>query len=138
MRSQRPRAARRTVINVTGDEFNGDALFRTKHGIQGEHWESTDDEDNDNGARSRVTLWRYSLPDAVFSEHNWARKDAAAIAKTHGQTLSSLIAASTSRNPAERQQALEMIAGYHGWTNIDGYPLETTAGGMRRRWPRRL
>lgn len=79
-------------------------------------------------------MWRYDLPEDVFAEHDWAHKSASAIARTHGQSLSSLIAASASRSPADRQWALGMIAGHHGWDNIDGYPLRISASEMKRRW----
>lgn len=136
MKSMATRAPRKRVLSVRGDEFNGDALWVSAGRIQGEHWESNDDDDD--SPRARVTVWRYDLPDDVFSEHDWARKYAAAIARTHGQSVSSLTAASSSRNPADRQWALEMIAGHHGWDNIDGYALELSASEMKRRWRGRL
>ena len=119
-----------------GDEFNGNALWVSAGRFQGEHWES--DSDDDDSPRAKVRVWRYDLPDDVFADHDWARKDAAAIARTHGQSVNSLIAASTSRDASERQWALDMIAGYHGWDNIDGYPLEISASEMKRRWRGRL
>lgn len=138
MRSQLPRAARRTLISISGNEFDGDALFKTNHGIQGEHWETSSDDDNDDRPTVKVSLWRYSLPDDVWLDHDWAVKHIRRMASNVGMDHEDLKDLGRSTKPSDRAEAIEFIGNYHGWDNIDGYPLETTAGGMRRRWRGRL
>lgn len=130
-----PAGLRKTVLSVSGDEYNGDALWRTaQYGVAGEHWEADDDSDE----RPTIRVWRYSLPDDVFAEHDWAVKDIKSIASTMGTSAAALRAAGTSKNPQDREWALSAIGGHHGWDNIDGYPLEMRPSEMRKRWRGRL
>lgn len=138
MRTTRPRAPRRAILLVEGDAFNGDALYRTNSGVYGEHWETSSDDDDDARPSVKVTLWRYSLPDDVWHEHDWAVKHIPRMASNVGMDPEYLEDLGTSENPSRRSEAIQFIGNYHGWDNIDGYPLRTTAGAMRTRWRGRL
>jgi hypothetical protein len=72
-----------------------------------------------------MVVYRSDVPDDVYKEHDWAAADASEADKEEGR----------SEDVKVRAKALVYgVGGYHGWDNIDGYPLELSAEELRIRW----
>jgi hypothetical protein len=80
----------------------------------------------------RMTLYRDSIPADVFAHYNWAKVEE--IARYIGADPDELRRLGASRKVMDRAYAVEAIASYHGWHELDQYPLELTEKELRRRW----
>lgn len=76
-------------------------------------------------------------PHAVGQYDEWFHKDLAGVASFIGLEVISLRGMFCSADPIERAQAYRAIGDYHGFANLDGYPLQLTRTEARRRYPRR-
>ena len=65
-------------------------------------------------------IWRFSL-DKGYDE--WFNRDISGLASFGGQTPAELREAFCSDNIIERARAYELVGKYHGFLNLDGYPL---------------
>jgi hypothetical protein len=64
-----------------------------------------------------------SWPHAVSQYDEWFHEDLARVASYTGQTLQELRAAFCSENATDRASAYQAIGDYHGFDNLDSYPL---------------
>ncbi len=80
-----------------------------------------------------ITVYRVEVPDDVFREYSWAR--ASDVAQMIGTDTSTLVGdMGLSRDPVQRARAVEAIADYYGWHELDQYPLKLSRSELRRRW----
>ena len=71
---------------------------------------------------------RYSpdWPEPLFRYDEWFHKDLASVALHTGQSVQALRTDFCSENALDRARAYEAIGDYHGYENLDGYPLTFT------------
>lgn len=74
--------------------------------------------------------WPYSL--ATYDE--WFHKDLASVASFVGQDTAELRAMFCHEDPIVRAQAYQAIGDYHGFLNLDGYPLHLTKREAKARY----
>jgi hypothetical protein len=67
-----------------------------------------------------------SWPYAASQYDEWFHKDLAGVASFVGQTLQEMRDAFCSDDPRVRAFAYEALGDYHGWENLDSYPLTFT------------
>jgi hypothetical protein len=76
-------------------------------------------------------------PHAVSRYDEWFHKDLARVAQTIGSDVATLRAQFCSEDPIERAHAYRAIGEYHGFANLDSYPLQLTRGEARKRYSRK-
>lgn len=82
-------------------------------------------------------------PHPVLAYQEWFIRDLGSVAASCGRTLEEMIADLCSDDSRRRMHAYIDIGGYHGFANLDGYPLTMTRKGVDERWdgpklPRKL
>jgi hypothetical protein len=75
---------------------------------------------SDNRFHPSYPVW-FSRKDAHLGQERCALPD---LARTYGITATELLQWFLSTDPLEQAQAYELVASYHGWDNLDSYPLE--------------
>lgn len=90
--------------------------------------------------------WRFALDrctfiDGILSDNQfhpehpaWFADDIQAVADFCGQTPEIMIADLCSENPIERARAYQAIGDYHGYDNLDDYPLTLTRAEAEQRY----
>ena len=73
---------------------------------------------------SRVTVSRFCVEDNVLEDLTWV--DWGAVASSIGMEEEEFRGHAVSDNVLARAQVYESVAGYCGFINLDGYPLEMT------------
>lgn len=109
---------------------------------EGAYWEhqieyfQNDSEDGTTG-----TLYIVIVPEDVFEEYDWAEPNPIADSigaedrdgfKITGARLAGKLGCS--ENVKDRVFAVEAIAGYHGWHELDHEPKKITHSDLRKRW----
>jgi hypothetical protein len=69
------------------------------------------------------TRYRANWPHPVEGYDEWFNRDISGLASFGGQTPAELREAFCSDNIIERARAYELVGKYHGFLNLDGYPL---------------
>lgn len=124
----------RRKISSLGDvnpEYGGTVLYRDQYGYHLEHWDEPEDDDLP-ASQQEVEVYRADVPDDVFGYHNWV--NVADVARTMGMSATDLRADGRSADPTDRARAVEAIAMYHGWQNLDESPATFTIAELKRRW----
>jgi len=126
-------------------DYGGYFIYRDTTGVYPEEGEKLFADENGDGERvwtvHRFTLDRLkqiqvgeticlvpirydeTWPHPVTSYDEWFHKDLAGVAAFVGQSVQELRDAFCSDDPRVRAFAYEAIGDYHGWENLDGYPL---------------
>jgi len=98
-------------------------------------WLEVSDEDN---PKPYARVYRFSLEpctfiDGILSDNKfhpgnpaWFADSLHQIATSNGCTFESLVYCLTSKSPIDRAHAWRDIGQYHGFENLDGYPLHLT------------
>lgn len=101
---------------------------------------------DDDGERTNYTVHRVVLEcctdvGGILSDNKfhpdypaWFARDMASMASFIGQPEGELRAALCSTDPIERAHAYRAIGDYHGWDNLDSYPLQLTRTEARARY----
>lgn len=74
----------------------------------------------------------------VSSYVEWFAKDLDRVASFIGSTREEMERELCSENPLERAHAYRAIGDYHGWRNLDDYPLTLTRAEVKKRYRGRL
>lgn len=77
-------------------------------------------------------VYRVEVPQDPMDEYDWV--DWEAIASYTGQDLDDLARVSQSPDLAGRAGLVEDVASYHGWHELDSYPLEMSTTEIMDRW----
>lgn len=90
----------------------------------------------DEDGFSYVVPYRYepSWPYPASQYREWYLDDLASVARSVGTATEALIVALCSESPRDRAWAFEAIGGYHGYDNLDSYPLRISEHRMNA-WP---
>jgi len=129
-----------TVGDVNFPEYDGGAVYcrvpesGAQTDIYGgdcfiEYVEIPPDDLDFEDPAARWTVYRVDLDPEV---PDWV--DLKAVAKYSDQRPEELAAAFVSNDPMERAFAYETVAGYHGWHELDQYPLELTCPEVEERY----
>lgn len=95
--------------------------------------------DRHNRQRFRVyrivlgQLERKQLPDGGWTVDAWFGDDLGSAARSAGVTRESLVDGFCSPDPVERYWAYDAVGCYHGWDNLDDYPLDLSEKELRAR-----
>jgi len=73
-------------------------------------------------------------PHPVHQYEEWFARDLDQVANSVGATKKSLIRGLCAIDPRTRAAAYEAIGGYHGYMNLDQYPLEMDEDELDARW----
>lgn len=142
------------VLGSVGDvnpiDYGGGPIYGTSNGARGpwlEHFDGIDSEIDSGAIRDpyddsaderieshNVRIYRVDLHDsgeALLSHLDWVDWDE--IRRFTGSDASAYTVA-TLDTPIARAHAACDVASYHGWDNLDSYPLELTIGALRVRW----
>lgn len=79
-----------------------------------------------------LTVYRMSVPDDVFAYHDWTKP--AEMARSLDTTPGEFRRRGRSPELSDRVWALEGIALYYGWPELDQYPLTYTTEELDKRW----
>jgi hypothetical protein len=71
---------------------------------------------------------------ALMSYDEWFHDDLASVAESEGSTLAHLREEFCSPDPLARARAYESIGRYHGWENLDSYPLTLSREEVEKRY----
>lgn len=138
-----------TAIAQIGDvnpiDYGGGFVFKCKDVGRPAHYviEYTFGVDTDYDQESkhweRLTLYRVDIPEGgeEFWRHfNWTAtpESIRSVSRSMSIDEDELIALGTSSDPIQRARAIESIAGYYGWHELDTYPIEFSPSELRRRW----
>ena len=122
-------------------DYGGYFVYRDKTGVYEEEAELliVDNEEDENSTYTiyRVMLERSKLVDGYLVPFKydrswphplerydeWFHKDLEDVASNIGATKEELERAFASANPLERAHAYRAVGDYHGWDNLDSYPL---------------
>lgn len=127
-RSRSPRIVHR-FGDVNPLEYGGGVVFATKDGYALERTGGLEDEGE---TPSHMTVYGVSIPEDVFAWYDWANADS--IAETIGSDAATLAKLGRSKLVKDRVRAIEDIAGYHGWYELDQYPITLTLRELKKRW----
>ncbi len=137
-----------------------EALFVDTTGVYPPELEHADELESEDGEDSTWYLYRFPLDrckvvhgevsgkgylvpytyDAATYPHplpqyeEWFAKDLAGVASYVGSTRDDLVSALCCEDPATRAEAYSAIGSYHGFLNLDGYPLTLTEAEFDKRW----
>jgi len=118
-----------TIGDVDPVEYGGGVVFKNEYGPVVEYTHGLDWDGADPNA---MEVYRVPVPADVFGDHSWANlKD---LADFEGRTTKALRKLGKSRLVMGRVAALEAIASYYGWHELDHYPLTLTADEINARW----
>jgi hypothetical protein len=78
--------------------------------------------------------YRDGWPHPVHQYDEWFHDDLAKVAESNGQTLAELRQAFCSDNPLDRAWAYRALGEYHGFENLDSYPLRLTRAEAEERY----
>lgn len=120
--------------DVSPVDYGGYFVFVDETGVyppEGELLEAPDDNDDPIGwTIYRFILDRCTLIDGILSDNAyhpeisaWFADSIGAIARCNGQSELELMADLCSENPIDRAMAYRSIGHYHGFENLDPYPL---------------
>lgn len=122
-------------------DYGGYFIYRDKTGVYEEEAELliVDNEEDENTTYTsyRIVLERGKLVDdylvpfrynpswkyPVGRYDEWFHAGLEDVADSIGATKEELEQAFTSANPLERARAYRVVGDYHGWENLDSYPL---------------
>jgi hypothetical protein len=88
----------------------------------------------EEGEDGPLTVFRVDIPEGdVWEDQSWAKpRD---IARSMGMSERELRAlGAAGATPLQKASAIEALAGYHGWHELDQYPLKFSPAELRRRW----
>jgi hypothetical protein len=137
------------VADLGDSPFENDAYYiyfdtTGVYGYEAEHVQETDPEAR--GSKKRWSVHRFSLD--RFSETpcdefcvitgEWFHNSLDAVAKTTGTTKEDLTAAFCSEDFKERARAWRCVGDYHGYDNLDQYPLSLTKREVKERYKEEL
>jgi hypothetical protein len=139
-------------------DYGGYWIFEDATGVYPPEAEYLAVDDDDDG-RLRYTAYRFALDrctyaDGILSDNPyhpdhpaWFAKPEseratrpqdttylADVAKSIGSDVGAVIAALCSDDPRERAHAYRAVGDYHGWDNLDSYPLQLSRTEARRRY----
>jgi len=121
------------ILDSIGDvnpiEYGGGVVVDHGHGPQIEYTHGLDFDGADPAA---MVVYQVPVEDDVFGWHDWA--DIKGIASFVDSTPAELRAAGKSLQLMERVWATECIADYHGWVNLDEYPITLSEEELEERW----
>lgn len=140
------------VADLGDNPFENDAYYiyfdtTGVYGYEAEHVQETDPEARRKDKRwsvHRFSLERFkTLHDSTEQEgllvtEEWFYKDLDAVAKTMGTTKEDLVTAFCSEDFKERARAWRCVGDYHGYDNLDGYPLSLTKREVKGRYREEL
>lgn len=138
-------------------EYGGYWIFRDKTGVyapEGEYLFCPDDEDSDEYTAYRFCLDPCTFIDGVLSDNKfhpdhcvWFAttpelmkvrpqdgRGLEDIASCMGSNVEELIGMFTSNDIVQRAQAYRMVGEYHGFENLDSYPLRMTRAEVEERY----
>lgn len=78
--------------------------------------------------------WRPNWPHSFTAYDEWFHKDLEAVAESCGTTLTKLRQCFCSEDPLERAFAWCCVGDYHGFENLDSYPLHLTEAELEARY----
>lgn len=124
-------------------EYGGYFIYVDETGVyapEGEWLESPDD-DNGTWVVRRFSLERCTFIDGVLSDNRfhpehaaWFARDIAGVASFIGVETSELIEWLCSEDVLERADAWRAIGDYHGFANLDDYPLTLNKSEVEARY----
>lgn len=115
--------------------YGGQFVYIDETGVYPPECEVIEPADEET-ARPYATVWRFILEpcthiDGVLSDNKfhptkpaWFADSLHQLAAFAGVTFESLVECLTSSDPVQRAHAWLEIGRYHGWQNLDSYPLE--------------
>lgn len=131
-------------------DYGGYFIYRDKTGVyeeEAEFWHEPEDEN------SPITVYRFALErkkmvgpylvpfgyddswhHPVASYDEWFHKDLAGVASFVGATKTELERAFCSADPVDRAIAYRAIGEYHGFENLDSYPITVSAREAEKRY----
>lgn len=89
-------------------------------------------DDQEDVETAEFVVYRTDIEPDVFADLNWVEPKQ--IASSIGVSVGELRKAARSIDPVTRAQVYIDVAGYHGWENIDGYPLKLSYEELMDRW----
>lgn len=138
------------LIDQLGDnspiEYGGYFIFRDKTGVYCEEGEllivpEAEEEGKGEYLVYRIVLDKCTFLNGVLSENKfhpshpaWFADDLSKVAGYVGCPLQKMIADLCSDDPLKRAHAYRAIGDYHGFENLDGYPLTLTYGEAKKRY----
>lgn len=78
--------------------------------------------------------WDESWPHYIGDYEEWFMKNLTGVADSVGMSKKELVDALLSADVPQRAMAYESIGGYHGYSNLDQYPLELSEEELDERW----
>ncbi len=78
--------------------------------------------------------WDENWPHALSQYPEWFMENLSSVADSIGSTRGEMIDGLTSADVNDRAWAYEAIGGYHGYMNLDGYPLDLSEAELEERW----
>jgi len=124
-------------------EYGGYWIFTDETGVYGAEAELLDSPDHEDGKyfAYRFGLDRCTFIAGVLSDNRfhpdkpaWFADRLASVAEGGGSTLDDIIAMFCSDDAIERAAAYRMIGDYHGFDNLDSYPLVMTRAEAEARY----
>lgn len=122
------------VGDVNPLDYGGLFIYRDRTGVYAPELERVEpDSDADD---CTYTVWRAVLENCTYvngilSDNRfhpdyavWFADDLDMLARFSDTTRAELVALFTSSDPRERARAWSIVGDYHGWENLDSYPLE--------------
>ena len=123
-----------TVGDVNFPEYDGGPIVRRPDGSAYVDYVVPPEDDMSFGSRkARWTVYSVELDPRDWDWVNWK-----GVASSVGSTVARLRSAANSKDPRRRAGALLDIAGYHGWHELDQYPILLTKAEIERRYGERI
>lgn len=125
-------------------EYGGLFVYVDETGVYAPEVElliSPEDEENGKWEVRRFILEPCSFIDGVLSDNRfhpdyeaWFAQDLKSMADCYGMDVDEVVGMFTSDNLLERARAWEMVGEYHGWDNLNSYPLYFTREEIEARY----
>ncbi len=124
-----------TLGDVNAPEYDGGWIFEDDGRIWIEWVDTPSDDDMKGGEYKKSARWTvYRVHIETPEIPSWAEDDLEAIAETVGGTASRLRKDFLSKDPKRRAMAYWDLASYHGWHELDNYPLVLTKSEVEKRY----
>jgi hypothetical protein len=125
------------IIGRLGDvdpiEYGGGVVFTDGSHRWIEYTYGQEGEDFEGRTLTHVLpVYRVDIPDDVFMDLEWV--DINGVASSIGVAVHELDKAGSSDKVGDRAWAVEAIAGYYGWTELDSYPMQHSLGVIEANW----
>ena len=120
--------------------YGGLLVYREGNRFQAEYWQAGDSEE-DNGTAYRFDLDKCTLTDGILSDNpyhpkleSWFAKSIESMASFGGVSTGELRQWFCSEDIYWLGRAYELLGHYHGFFELDSYPLELSEAEARKRY----